>query len=147
VGAAQLLAGLKLLAAGSHTLSSGLGAAGSGASQIAAGLGLAVPGGSQIHAGAGLLSALGTKKLISAGVSTVGTFGEKYAVMKALNARIAAGDGIPNGPAAGATMTTGAYDFRLAAATKDGTTNLIRLALIVILFAAGLVLTRVLKRD
>jgi putative membrane protein len=146
-GAAQLLAGLKLLAAGSHILSSGLGAAGSGASQIAAGLGLAVPGGSQIHAGAGLLSALGTKKLISAGVSTVGTFGEKYAVMQALNARIAAGDGIPNGPAAGATMTTGAYDFRLAAATKDGTTNLIRLALIVILFAAGLVLTRVLKRD
>jgi putative membrane protein len=146
-GSEQLLAGLKLLAAGSHILSSGLGAAGSGASQIAAGLGLAVPGGSQIHAGAGLLSALGTKKLISAGVSTVGTFGEKYAVMQALNARIAAGDGIPNGPAAGATMTTGAYDFRLAAATKDGTTNLIRLALIVILFAAGLVLTRVLKRD
>lgn len=145
-GANQLLAGLKLLAAGSQTLSSGLGAAGNGASQIAAGLDLAVPGGSQIHAGAGQLSALGTKKLISAGVRTVGTFGEKYAVMQALNARIAAGDGIPYGPAAGA-ITTGAYDFRLAAAAKDGSTNLIRLALIVILFAAGLVATRVLQRD
>ncbi len=146
-GASQLLAGLTLLDAGSHTLSTGLDAAGSGAAQIAAGLGLAVPGGTQIHSGAGQLSALGTKKLIAAGVDTVSTFGQKYALMQALNARIAAGDGIPNGPATGTgVVTTGAYDFRLAAASRDANTNLIRLLLIVILFAGGLGLTKVLHR-
>lgn len=140
-GANKLLAGLGLLDAGAHTLADGLGTAGNGASQIAAGLGLAVPGGSQIHAGAGLLSKLGTKKLIAAGLSTVSAYGEKFAIMQALNARIAAGDGIPNGPATGAT-TTGAYDFRLAAASDAGTTNLIRLVLALVLFGLAIAVPR-----
>lgn len=145
-GAAQLSSGLDLLAAGAAKLHTGLEAAGSGASQIANGLGLAVPGGSQIQSGAGLLSSLGTKKLIAAGASTASTFGEKYAVMQALNARIAAGDGIPNGAATGAT-TTAAYDFRLAAATNDSSSNLVKLVLIVVLFAAALVGIRLLRRS
>lgn len=144
-GAAKLSAGLGLLAAGSSQLYDGLQAAGSGASQIANGLGLAVPGGSQIHDGAGLLSSLGTKKLIAAGASTATTFGEKYALMQALNARVAAGDGIPYGVATGAT-TTAAYDFRLAAATANGSASLVRLLLIVVLFAGTLIGVRLLKR-
>jgi putative membrane protein len=137
-GSTELADGAQQVADGNEELASGLTDAADGATQIADGLDQAVPGGTQIEDGANQLSEEGTSQLIQAGLDTTNSFGEKYAVMEALNVRAAEGDGLPNGPAEGQDVsTTGVYSYTLQGVNQEDTTNLLRFVIAALLLGAA----------
>lgn len=153
-GAQKLAAGLVVAADGSTQISegaddlaAGLGDAADGSGQIEDGLGQAVPGAQQIQDGGERLSAEGTQQIVAAGMDTTDAYGEKYAVMEALNTRAASGAGIPNGKAVGENVaTTGAFSYLLSGATPEGSSTGLRFLLAGVLLAVAVGVGTVLQR-
>ena len=135
------------IATGAGDLAAGLGTAADGSAQIADGLGQAVAGAAQLQEGGERISAEGMQQIVAAGKDTTDSFGEKYAVMEALNTRAATGEGIPNGAASGARVaTTGAFSYVVAPATPESDTTALRFVLAGVLLGAAVGVGTVLHR-
>jgi putative membrane protein len=129
--------GLTKLYAGGTKLADGLDAAADGSGQIADGLLAARAGNVKIHDGVEALRTQAAVPLTTAGQNVAASYAERYATMKALDEKAAAG-ALPYGAPEGASGSA-AYQFTLAgatSATRDNTTR--GLAAIVLLALASL---------
>jgi putative membrane protein len=135
-GAAALANGLGQLDAGSHQLSDGLDTASSGSSKLADGLQQARDGAPQLKNGANELSKKGVVKIVQAGQSTAQQYGKLSATLTE-GAKRAHTDGMIYGAPAG-SMGLMAYDFEINGSDGQGSRNVERLVLAIVLGGLGL---------
>jgi putative membrane protein len=135
-GAAALADGLGQLDDGAHQLSDGLTTAADGTSRLADGLQQARDGAPRLESGANELSERGVVKVVQAGQDTAQQYGKLYAVL-AEGAKRAHTDGMIYGGPEG-SMGLMAYDFELNGTDGQGSRNVERLVLALILGGLGL---------
>jgi len=136
-GSDELSSGLEQLYSGSQQLADGIDAAADGSTQLADGMDKAVAGGNQLQDGAEQLRTEAAVPLATAGLATAKDYAENYAIMVALDNKVADG-ALPYGAPKGGTGTA-AYDFTLAAQTASTQDNTTRgIAAIVLLGLAAL---------
>jgi putative membrane protein len=135
-GADALANGLGQLDSGAHQLSSGLSTAASGSGQLADGLQQARDGAPQLEAGANKLSKKGVVKIVQAGRDTAQQYGKLSATL-AEGAKRAHTDGMFYGAPTG-SMGLMAYDFEINGSDGQGSRNVERLILTLVLGGLGL---------
>ena len=143
-GAAQLADGNAQIATGAGALATGLDNAAAGSSKLADGLATAADGAPALVDGANRLSKKGTQKLVAAGNDTTVEFGEKYAILDAMN-ELTKDGGLPYGAPANASGASAAYSFELAAASHEGSRNLTRGVLALIALGVGAAVSTVVR--
>ncbi|MGC4112487.1 MAG: hypothetical protein QM747_19110 [Nocardioides sp.] len=135
-GAAALAAGLSQLDGGAHQLSDGLDSAATGSGQLADGMQQARDGAPKLKNGANELSKRGVVKIVQAGQDTAQQYGKLYATLVA-GAKRAHTDGMIYGAPAG-SMGLMAYDFEINGSDGQGSRNIERLLLAIVLGGLGL---------
>jgi putative membrane protein len=135
-GADALANGLGQLDSGAHQLSSGLSTAASGSDQLADGLQQARDGAPQLKDGANKLSKKGVVKIVQAGQDTAQQYGKLSATL-AEGAKRAHTDGMFYGAPTG-SMGLMAYDFEINGSDGQGSRNVERLLLAIVLGGLGL---------
>jgi len=135
-GAAALADGLGQLDSGAHQLSDGLNTAADGSGQLADGMQQARDGAPRLQSGANELSERGVVKIVEAGQDTAQQYGKLYATL-AEGAKRAHTDGMVYGAPAN-SMGLMAYDFEINGTDGQGSRNIERLLLAVILGGLGL---------
>jgi putative membrane protein len=135
-GAAALADGLGQLDTGSHQLSDGLDTASSGSHQLADGLQQARDGAPALKDGANELSERGVVKIVQAGQDTAQQYGKLYATLVE-GAKRAHTDGMVYGAPSG-SMGLMAYDFEIDGSDGQGSRNVERLILAIVLGGLGL---------
>ena len=140
----QALPGAEQIAAGNGQLASGLSTAAAGSGELAAGLGKARSGTPALVNGLHEVHVKGTSVLVRKGNAAALSYGEQFAIMKALDARAANGP-VPYGAPAD-SVATAAYVYTIAAVTPNAWDSAIRLAiaagLLILAVAVGLFLRR-----
>lgn len=135
-GTGQALDGSAQLADGAHQLSDGLSTAAAGSHQLAEGMQQARDGAPRLESGADELSKRGVVKIVQAGKDTTQQYGKLYASLTE-GAKRAHTDGMLYGAPTGA-MGLMAYDFELNGSDGQGSRNVERLLLAVVLGGLGL---------
>ncbi|HEX3930591.1 MAG TPA: hypothetical protein VHW64_07800 [Nocardioides sp.] len=135
-GATALANGLGQLDSGAQQLSGGLSTAASGSDQLANGMQQARDGAPQLKNGANELSKRGVVKIVHAGQKTAQQYGKLYATLVA-GAKRAHTDGMIYGAPAG-SMGLMAYDFEINGNDGQGSRNVERLILAIVLGGLGL---------
>jgi putative membrane protein len=135
-GATALSNGLGQLDAGADQLSTGLDTAASGSGQLANGLQQARDGAPQLKNGANELSKKGVVKIVHAGEKTAQQYGKLSATLTA-GAERAHTDGMFYGAPTG-SMGLMAYDFEINGSDGQGSRNIERLLLAIVLGGLGL---------
>ncbi len=135
-GAAALADGLGQLDSGAHQLSDGLTTAADGSGRLADGLQQARDGAPRLESGANELSERGVVKIVQAGQDTAQQYGKLYATL-AEGAKRAHTDGMVYGAPAD-SMGLMAYDFEINGSDGQGSRNVERLVLALLLGGLGL---------
>lgn len=135
-GTAKALDGSAQLADGAHQLSDGLSTASSGSHQLAGGLQQARNGAPQLRNGANELSKRGVVKIVDAGRNTAQQYGKLYATLTE-GAKRAHTDGMAYGAPSG-SMGLMAYDFEINGSDGQGSRNVTRLVLALVMGGLGL---------
>jgi putative membrane protein len=135
-GAAALADGLGQLDSGAHQLSDGLTTAADGSGRLAGGLQQARNGAPRLESGANELSARGVVKIVQAGQHTAQQYGKLYATL-AEGAKRAHTDGMVYGAPAD-SMGLMAYDFEINGTDGQGSRNVERMVLALLLGGLGL---------
>jgi putative membrane protein len=135
-GAAALADGLGQLDSGAHQLSDGLTTAADGTGRLADGLQQARDGAPRLESGANELSVRGVVKIVQAGQDTAQQYGKLYASLAA-GAKRAHTDGMVYGAPAN-SMGLMAYDFEINGTDGQGSRNVERLVLAIVLGGLGL---------
>jgi putative membrane protein len=135
-GAAALADGLGQLDSGAHQLSDGLDTAADGTGRLADGLQQARDGAPRLESGANELSERGVVKIVQAGQDTAQQYGKLYAQL-AEGAKRAHTDGMVYGAPTG-SMGLMAYDFEINGSDGEGSRNVERLLLTLVLGGLGL---------
>jgi putative membrane protein len=135
-GAAALADGLGQLDTGAHQLSDGLTTAADGTGRLADGLQQARDGAPRLESGANELSERGVVKIVRAGEDTAQQYGKLYATL-AEGAKRAHTDGMVYGAPA-SSMGLMAYDFEINGTDGQGSRNVERLLLALVLGGLGL---------
>jgi putative membrane protein len=135
-GATALADGLGQLDTGASQLSDGLSTAASGSGQLADGLQQARDGAPQLKNGANKLSKKGVVKIVQAGEQTAQQYGKLSATLTA-GAKRAHTDGMLYGAPTG-SMGLMAYDFEINGSDGQGSRNVERLLLTLLLGGLGL---------
>jgi putative membrane protein len=135
-GATALSAGLGKLDTGAHQLSDGLNTAASGSGQLADGLQQAREGAPLLKNGANKLSKKGVVKIVQAGQDTAQQYGKLSATLVE-GAKRAHTDGMLYGAPVG-SMGLMAYDFEINGSDGQGSRNVERLLLAIVLGGLGL---------
>lgn len=135
-GAAALADGLGQLDSGAHQLSDGLSTAADGSGQLADGMQQARDGAPRLESGANELSERGVVKIVEAGQDTAQQYGKLYATL-AEGAKRAHTDGMVYGAPAN-SMGLMAYDFEINGTDGQGSRNIERFVLALVLGGLGL---------
>jgi putative membrane protein len=135
-GAAALADGLGQLDSGAHQLSDGLTTAADGTGRLADGLQQARDGAPRLESGANELSERGVVKIVQAGQDTAQEYGKLYATLTE-GAKRAHTDGMIYGAPTDA-MGLMAYDFEIDGTDGQGSRNVERLVLAILLGGLGL---------
>jgi putative membrane protein len=135
-GLGQLDSGSHQLADGAGQLSDGLSTASSGSHRLAGGLQQARDGAPQLKNGANKLSKKGVVKIVQAGQQTAQQYGKLSATLTA-GAERAHTDGMFYGAPSG-SMGLMAYDFEINGSDGQGSRNVERLLLAIVLGGLGL---------
>jgi putative membrane protein len=135
-GTSQALDGSAQLADGAHQLSDGLSTAAAGSHQLAEGMQQARDGAPRLKSGANELSERGVVKIVDAGQQTAQQYGKLYATLTA-GAERAHHDGMLYGAPAN-SMGLMAYDFEINGSNGQGSRDVTRALLAIVLGGLGL---------